>query len=272
MTDTSIPTAVPMDLVGTVAVVDLEAACALYGRDVLPYPLGRSRPVGSLWLLTRDVEPIDDRLHTGDLRDLRELVEALVRPEVCVECRVRHRDEDTADLRLHAVQAEDAAFIAVQRPDRDVIDAVTVYSVMPESLGAVIADAVGLVGPGGHHRIAVSGSGDELPVPAESFDDYDEFGFPVAHNRHDEPAVQTVGEREVVASGTVQSRYEPAGEWGVDSGRRILQWVQICDDGDYLYAPSDAGYAEPLDAVTLRDCINGFIADDLVMLRAQRDL
>ncbi|SUA03161.1 Uncharacterised protein [Mycolicibacterium fortuitum] len=44
-----------LDAVGTIAVVDLEAACELYGRDMLPYPLGRSRPVGSVWLLTREV-------------------------------------------------------------------------------------------------------------------------------------------------------------------------------------------------------------------------
>lgn len=273
MTDTSIPTAVPMDLVGTVAVVDLEAAFALYGRDMLPYPLGRSRPVGSVWLLTRDVEPIDDRLHTGDLRDIRGWVEALVRPDVCVECRVSHPDEDTVDLRLHAVRAEGAAFIAVQRPDPDVVDSVTVYSVAPEPLGAVIADAVGLVGAGGHHRIAVSTSSDELSASVESFDDeYDDFGFPVAHHRQDEPAVPTVDERQIVASGTLQSRHEPAGEWGIDSGRPILQWVQIRDDGDYLYKPGDVGFAEPLDAVMLRDCINGFIADDLAIMRAQQDL
>ncbi|MGK2869859.1 MAG: hypothetical protein ACSLFA_25065, partial [Mycobacterium sp.] len=72
----------------TVAVVDLEAACALYGRDALPPPFGRSRPVGSVWLLSRDVAPIEERLHDGDLREARAWVEALVRAEVCMECRV----------------------------------------------------------------------------------------------------------------------------------------------------------------------------------------
>lgn len=69
-------TAVASNLVGTVAVVDLEAACEQYGRDELPYPLGRTRPVGSVWLATRDVEPIDDRLEFGDLRGVRSWVEA----------------------------------------------------------------------------------------------------------------------------------------------------------------------------------------------------
>jgi hypothetical protein len=80
MTDMpSLATTVAFDEVGTVAVVDLEAACELYGRDMLPYPLGRSRPVGSVWLATRDVGLIDDRLNGGDLHGIRAWVEALVR-------------------------------------------------------------------------------------------------------------------------------------------------------------------------------------------------
>src|SRR5690606_16000573 len=51
-----------MSHVGSAAVVDLEAVCDHYGVSDLPSPLGRSRPVGSMWLLTRDLPPIDYRL------------------------------------------------------------------------------------------------------------------------------------------------------------------------------------------------------------------
>lgn len=261
-----------MDLVGTVAVVDLEAACELYGRDMLPYPLGRSRPVGSLWLLTRDVEPIEDRLHRGDLEWVRAWVEALVRADVSVECRVRYRDADIPDLRLHGKRSGEAGFLAVQRRDPDVVDAVDVYAVSPGTLAAVITESVGLVGAGGQPRITVAGDAVGLPTPSESFDEYDDFGFPIADDGPRGQDVLAVDEREVVATGTVQSHHEPARDWGVDPERQLLQWVQIRDDGDYLYAPGEAGYAEPLDAAALRDCIDRLIANDLAVLRERRGL
>jgi hypothetical protein len=268
----SLATTVSLDLVGTVAVVDLEAACELYGRDMLPYPLGRSRPVGSVWLASREVEPIDDRLNGGDLRHIRAWVEALVRADVCVECRVSYRDEGTPDLRLHAVRAGESGFVAVQSSDRDGVDIVDIYAVSPGVVGEVIAESVGLRGAGGHMRIALGGNGNRLPAPPEMLDEYDDFGFPIPHAGPREPAVRTVDEHDVVATGTVQSRHDPAGHWGVDAERRVLQWVQINDDGDYLYEPDDSGYAEPLDAETLRACIEGLIADDLAAVRERRGL
>jgi hypothetical protein len=268
----SLATTVSFDLVGTVAVVDLEVACELYGRDMLPYPLGRSRPVGSVWLATREVEPIDDRLNDGDLRGIRAWVEALVRADVCVECRVSFSDDDTPDLRLHGLQAGELGFAAVQRSDRHAVDTVDIYAVSPGVLGEVIADSAGLLGPGVHTRIAVAGGGDRLPAPPEMVDEYDDFGFPIPHTDSRDPAVRTVDGRDVVATGTVQSRHDPARHWGVDPERRLLQWVQISDDGDYMYAPGGAGYAEPLDAETLRVCIDRLIVDDLAVMRERRGL
>lgn len=57
---------------------------------------------------------------------------------------------------------------------------------------------------------------------------------------------------DVAAIGTLQSL----------SGS-IRYWVTVDDDGDYLYAPEDAGYAEPLDAEVLRAYVDGPVADDL---------
>ncbi|MGV0656708.1 hypothetical protein ABQE48_22935 [Mycolicibacterium thermoresistibile] len=265
-------TTVPWNVVGTAAVVDLEAACELYGRSVLPYPLGRSRPVGSVWLATRDVGLIDDRLHDGDLRSVRAWVEALVRADVCVECRVTYSDAEIPDLRLHGLRADESGFLAVQRSDRAVVDAVDIYAVPPGELGAAIADAVGLVGAGTHAHLAVAGFGEQLPAPPTAAAEYDDFGFPIPQPDHGGPAVVTVDAHDVVASGTVQTRSEPAAEWGVTPGQPVLQWVQVRDDGDYLYAPGDAGYAEPLHAATLRGCVDDFIAHDLAVSREHRDL
>lgn len=235
-------TSVQWDAVGSVAVVDLEAACEAYGRE-LPQPLGRSRPVGSVWLLTRDVGPIEDRLRDGDLRGIRGWVEAVARPEVSVSCRLSYSDEDARDLRLHAMVVDGTARVAVQRTDADGVDTVDIHSLWPGDLGAAVAGAIGLTGPGAQPRIAVTGCGDRLPAPA--IEERDEFGF----SGMDSGAL-AVDETEVSGIGAVQIR---ADSWG-----ETLQWVHVDGDGDYLYA-ADEGYAEPVDATMLRRTLDDLI-------------
>ena len=247
--------------------VDLETACELYGRNALPYPLGRRRPVGSVWLATRQVRPIAQRLADGDLYRVRAWVEALVRADVCVECRVRQLGQD--DLRLHAVRAGALGFVAAQGIDSDGVDVVDVFAVAPSALAAVITESVGLIGAGAHPRIAVARGGNHLPEPPESIEEHDDLGFPLPPTDVDEPAISVVDIQDVTASGTVQTRYEPARWWGTDPQRRILQWVNVSGDGDYLYA-ADAGYAEPVTADMLRGFIEGFIADDMETARRGR--
>lgn len=240
-----------LDAVGTIAVVDLEAACELYGRDMLPYPLGRSRPVGSVWLLTREVGAIEDRLNGGDLTGIRAWVEAFVRADVCVGCRVSLSDDGAPDLRLQGLSADESGLVAVQRSDADGVDVVDIYSTSPAGVSAAIADSVGLLGPGSHSRIAVAGLEDRLPAPPpEAVDEYDDFGFQIPHAESDGPPVHMVDARDVAAIGTVQS---------LSGSTRY--WVTVDGDGDYLYAPDDAGYAEPLDAETLRACLDGTVSD-----------
>lgn len=240
----SLETTVPLELVGTAAVVDLEAACELYGRDMLPYPLGRSRPVGSVWLLTREVGAIENRLNGGDLFGVRAWVEAFVRADDCVGCRVSFSAEGAPDLRVSGLRAADSGFVAVQRSDSGGIDVVDLYAASPADLAAATADSVGLVGAGSHARIAVVGLEDRLPAPTELADEYDDLGFPIPRAEPDGPAVHVVDGSDVAAIGTVQS---------LSGSTRY--WVQVDGDGDYLYAPDDAGYAEPLDAETLRACL-----------------
>ena len=263
----SLATAFPAEHTGTIAVVDLETACELYGRNALPNPLGRRRPVGSVWLATRQVRPIADRLADGELSGVRAWVEALVRADVSVECRVHQPGQD--DLRLHAVRAGVLGFVATQRIDDDGVDVVDVFAVAPDALAGVITESVGLVGSGAHHRIAVAGGRSRLPKPPEAIEEYDDLGFLLPRTDTDEPAISVVDIQDVVASGTVQTRDRPARQWGIDSFRRILQWVQVSGDGDYLYE-ADVGYAEPVTADMLRGFIEGFIADDMEAARRGR--
>ena len=254
--------------VDTVAVVDLESACALFDWETLPYPLGRSRPVGSVWLASRAGEPIADRLAGGDLPGVRSWVEALVRSDVCVECRVHPFDAHTPELRLHALRAGECGFVAVQTRDQDGVDVVDIYSVAPDALAAAVAESVGLVGAGAHPRIAVAGGGNHLPKMPDALEQYDDLGFPVRRAEPDEPPARVFDVSEVVVTGTVQTRCGPARQWGADPQSRSLQWVQVSGDGDYIYEFD--GHAEPLSEEMLRRFIEGFIADDMEAARARR--
>ncbi|GAA2552832.1 hypothetical protein [Mycolicibacterium diernhoferi] len=241
----------------TIAVVDLEAACALYGRDDLPQPLGRSRPVGSVWLLSR--EPVRERLGDGDLRDVRNWVEALARAEATVACRVSFSDEGGPDFRLHGLRAGESSFVAVQRRDDEGVDVVDIHRVTSYALAGVIAESVGLVGPGRHVRVAVSGGGDRLPPAPAAVDEYDDFGFLIPSAEPGDAALSVVDARDVAAIGTVRTWQDRHRHWGDDANSHVLQWIRVAEDGDYLYAPGGVGYAEPLDVELLRTCVEELI-------------
>lgn len=179
--------------------VDLEAACELYGRPVLPYPLGRSQPVGAVWRASREVAPIEDRLHSGDLRGVRAQMEALVRADVCVEYRLSYSGEVTPYLRGTHCEPTGWGMPRYKHSDRDGLDVVDICAVSPEVSGAVVADSVGLVGAGAHARIAVSRRGDRLPALPEMVDEDDGFGFPIPHAGRPGPAAVTIAGRDVVA-------------------------------------------------------------------------
>lgn len=249
----SLPESIWSELVGTVAVVDLESACELYGVDLLPFPLGRSRPVGSVWLATRKVRPIDERLNDGDLQGVRAWVQALAQSDVCVECRVHYFDEGTPDLRIHGLRSGGSAFAAVQGSDRGV-EVVDIYAVPPELLGEVVAETVGLVGAGAHPRIAVTAAGQSSPDASHDSDL--DFLMPPA-----DVTFPHVDVDDVVASGTVQARSDRARHWGKDPALPILQWVQIRSDGDYVFDSGDAENAEPVDVETLTAYVNEMITD-----------
>lgn len=254
----------------SVAVVDLEAACELFGWQTLPYPLGRSRPVGSVWLATRVGQPIEDRLARGDLPGVRDWVEALVRADVCVECRVHHLDGRTLDVRVHGLRSGGSGFVAVQGRDRDGVDIVDIHPVAPQALAGAIVESAKLVGAGVHPRIAVAGGGSPLPQMPDAVEEYDDLGFPLPRADPDELPARVLDSSEVVLTGTLQTRNQPAPQWGTDPQRRMLQWVQVAGDGDYIYGFD--GQAEPLSPEMLRGFLEGFIADDMEAARARHGL
>nr|WP_238543127.1 ESX secretion-associated protein EspG [Mycolicibacterium hassiacum] len=228
-----------MSHVGSAAVVDLEAVCDHYGVSDLPSPLGSSRPVGSMWLLTRDLPPIDYRLEYGDLAPLRPWVAALSSADTSISCRVSYPDNATADLRLHGLRTDEAGFIAVQRSDPETVDAVDIFLVDPDDLEAVVLEYAGLVGPGSHQRVAVSAN--SLGLPAVETDElYDEFGFPVYDTGEAPPAI--VSPDDIVTVGVIRARS--------DLRSSEYRWIQVRDDGAYLY-PERSDHAEPIDSATL---------------------
>jgi hypothetical protein len=205
------------------------------------------------------VAPIEERLEDGDLCDVRSWVEALMRPDVCVECRVDFSDADTLDLRLHGLQSGASGFVAAQRRDGDGVDVIDIHTVAPYALGAVIAKSVGLVGAGNRLRIAVTGRGSALPAAPESIDQYDDFGFLIPSAEPRDAALRVVDGRDVAAIGTIRTWQNPDRPGGRDANRQMLQWVQVDGDGDYLYAAGGVGYAEPLNVELLRSCLDELI-------------
>ncbi len=154
----------------------------------------------------------------GDLPGVRSWVEALVRSDVCVECRVHSLGAHTLDLRLHALRAGESGFVAGQTREQDGVDVVDIYSVAPDALAAAIAESVGLVGAGAHPRIAVAGGGSRLPKKTpETLEEFDDLGFPVRRAESDEMPARVINGSEVVVTGTVQTRNEPARQWGYGS-------------------------------------------------------
>jgi hypothetical protein len=170
------------------------------------------------------------------------------------------------------VRAGDRGFLAVQSTDRDAVDVVVIYAVSPEVVCALIADSVGLVGAGTHPRIMVASCVDQLSTTTDLAENSDDLNFLVAETVSDDQPVHSVDERRILATGTLQAGGNSAPRFSIDPERRVLRWVQVVDDGDYLSASGEADYFEPLDAEMLRACIDVLIADDLAAKRGHRGL
>ncbi|MEZ0366133.1 hypothetical protein ACAG26_20875 [Mycobacterium sp. pUA109] len=247
---------------GDISLADLAAICELHGLEYLPYPFF-SRTW--LWADAHD-KTIPDRLTDGDLHIFHDWIKAYTHADIWVECQVQHSDPDARAVRIAACRRGDrSAFLASQRPDQDVVD---VYSVPPFDMGSAVAASVELTAPGAHARIVAppffaglnrdDTNGHASAAPG--------LLLPVAAPR---PAGKVVPRSDVTAMAVVQSRCEPAREWGLGQDRKAVGWVRVRDDGEYVYAP-DFSHATPLTEQQLSKRIDRLIAADVAKLRQVR--
>lgn len=252
-----------MNRVGSIDLVDLVGICELQGREGLPYPFWRTQAESSV----QDASSLADRFTDGDLRVFREWAQAYVHADIWVECRVNYSSEDP-DMRILAYRAGQSGFFASQRPGEDVVD---VFTLSPYELGAAIAGSVGLTTPGADTQIVIPGYLEKFMGRVDDADDGDyevEVSRPVSRPRRLGSVVQGA---DVTVMATVQSRCQPAREWGVNWGQKVVVWVQINDDGDYIYSP-DFSHAIPVTAQNLSKRIDQLIAKDVAALRQARGL
>jgi hypothetical protein len=247
--------------VGTLDLLDLNAISEFHGRDFLPYPFMFTQPSR---FATRDealayASMVPDRFHHGDLNVFMGCVAAYDAADIRVECHVQYIPADTPSVRVVAYRTEQLGFFTQQRPDADLID---IYTVSPYDLGAAVCEAVGLTQPGRHREIVIP---EYVPRGGAEFDT---DAFVVRHGLASRTEV-TIPASEVTAYATVQSHWRPTRKWGPDPGKRAVVWVQICDDGEYIYVP-DHSHARPMTKSVLHEEIDRLIADDVAILREFR--
>jgi hypothetical protein len=245
---------------GTMSLLDLRVISEFGGRTFLPYPFMFTRPSP---YRTEDEAlaytiTVPDRFLHGDLRGLAACTTAYLDSDIRVECHVQHIPAETPSVRAIAWRAGQHGYFAAQRPDEDVVDA---YAVSPYDLGAAIAEAVPLEGPGRHAAIVV-------PEFASRRGDQFAEAFSVNH-RVEASAEVRIPAHDVTVYSAVQSHWRPTRKWGFDRDKAALVWIRVKEDGDYVYVP-DGSHARPMTELMLQDRIDRLIADDIAILREFR--
>ncbi|BDB40896.1 MULTISPECIES: ESX secretion-associated protein EspG [Mycobacterium] len=265
--------AVSREHIGGIDISDLARICDVLGLDGLPYPFAETGRPGLQVSNPPEPHRFSDRPADGDLRGFHRWIQAYTRADIWVECRVLYRATEAGDIpdtRISALRADQLGFCAVQRPDLDVVD---VYELAPYDLGAAIANSVPLIGPGRHSQITipkyVDYFADSTTADADTADD--DYTFSVLEPVTSRSATVTVPDAGVAAVGTIQSHWEPARSWGMDWAKSLVAWVQISDDGDYVYVP-DFSHAVPATERKLADRIDDLIAADVAVLRRRRGI
>jgi hypothetical protein len=248
--------------IGALELLDLQLINERHGRDPLPYPFMLTQPTRFEFVdeVARYAAQLPDRLRSGDLSAFAKCLDAFTRADITVAGHVQHVPADTPSIRVLAFRTGQAGFMLEQRADADLVDA---YTVSPFELGAAIATAMRLEGPGRHPRIVIP---EYLPIRPAVVEDDDVV---VRHEVITEPGVR-VSVSQLSAYAKVQSNWRPAREWGIDARKDSLIWMRMKDDGDYLGAP-DRSRGIPLTTALLAERIDGLIAADLEMLREARD-
>jgi hypothetical protein len=244
--------------VGTFDLLDLEAVNRFYGRDFLPFPFRFTHP--SRFTTHDEAEAytntVPDRYHHGDLKVFAECAIAYSDADIRVECRVQYIPSDTPCARVLAYRARHLGFLGVQHPNADVID---IYTISPYDLGSAITEAVSLKGPGTHSAIVIP---EYVPRPRHHV----ETDTLVIREKTATTTEVMIPSSDITAYSTVQSHWRPTRNWGPDPRKKLLRWIRIKDDGDYLYTP-DSSHAKPMTKEDLRERIDRLIADDITALR-----
>lgn len=263
----------PLKHVGSVALNDLIGMCGESG-DGVPYPFWRTRREPYWGELEQASVPFVERVR-GELRHLREWAETYRDADIWVECRLKPFAPGISAVRLIAHRAGEAGFIAVQRPEAEVVD---VYRLSPLDLGAGVAGLAGLAQAGRRPAIRIPGFLENFTGQTAGlrrvadFDDDDGVVDVNVRDRTTGPGVDTIAEfNDVSLMATVQSRCEPSAVRGVDWTLGVVVWVRIEGDGDYVYTP-DRSRAVPVTAQSLRTRIDELIAADVAVLRRRRGL
>jgi hypothetical protein len=248
--------------VGSISLLDLDIISRFYGRDFLPFPFMFTQPSR---FSRRDeyaeyARSVPDRFNNGDLAVFQQCAGAYAAGDIRVECHVQYIPADTPSVRVVAVRFDQMGFLAKQRPDDDVID---IYELSPYLLGPAVAEAAGLDKPGRRSGIVIPeyvrasnnvGASEDLTIQ---------------HTIEGTPNSVNVPRAEMTAFGRVQTHWRPTRRWGIDPGKKFAVWVQIKDDGEYLYKP-DFSEATPMTRPVLAERIDRLISEDVKALREFR--
>jgi hypothetical protein len=252
--------------VGEVNLCDLAAIGRLQGREGLPYPFAHTNPQSQH---EEGTSAVADRLEHGDLSAFQEWTDAYVAADIWVACRVHHSSAGTPDRRILAYRAGEAGYLACQRSNDDMVEVSKLSAV---ELGAAIVTSVGLTEPGAQPRIVIPGYvgyfADRAVTEYDHSDDDEVYSVRVAAHRLSQPTHPETADEDVTAVATIQSRWQPPRQWGVDWAKSVVVCIQIDADGDYVYTP-DFSHAVPLTEHLLRERIDSLITEDISALRRE---
>lgn len=249
-----------LNQIGTIKVVGVDALSESHGREFMPHPLAhtRSSPFANLDEYAVYAAEVVDRVVHGDLGGFRQWFSSYVKADLRVECTV-----DTAGGRrgrIVAHRSDQSGFLAAQQADDDLVD---VYTLSPYEIGAAITACSPLTAPGKRSKLTIPDFGHGPGGGTET--------DAVAVRAQIDPLDGLVVPRsEVTVFARVQSRWQPARDYGFDPSKKAVVWVQISDDGDYIYVPGFT-HLTPMSARTLADRIDELIAEDVAAIRQSRE-
>jgi hypothetical protein len=248
----------PLD---TIDLFDLKVLNEVHAYNFLPYPFMHTRPAefDSVEDVAAHASGVRERYAGGDLKYLDKYMLSYAGADICVTLNIQYIPNDTPSVRIVAHRKDEQGFLAEQRSDVDLVD---VYQLSPYELGAAISQKAPLDQPGRHAAIVVN---EYLPPDPNVYDSGD---FAVSETFVATSEV-TIPQEEVSAYASIQSHWRRRAKWGPDWNKETLVWIQVRDDGDYIFAP-DMASAQPMTRSLLHERIDRLIAEDVAILREKR--